>query len=305
MEFKDGSEEVSGSADQHHSIVIKGKRTKRRQRPLSSVTSSDTLSTNSTTSTYPEDELDMANCLILLAQGDHKRCRKMEKFSRRRLFNEMAGFFMYECKTCNRSFPSFQALGGHRASHKKPKVITIEEEIKKATNIVVTPNSSNNDEEVEKEEEQEENEENGQFNRLTDPLLSTQLSTNKLLLNSNHKAAKIHGCGICGAEFSSGQALGGHMRRHRNIAVTSYSTKNSLILETSTSSTHNDHDHDDIQKPSRNIFPLDLNLPAPSDQDDLQRDLKFRFQRINNNNNILCSRPRPWWIAISDKFVDT
>ncbi|TKV96809.1 hypothetical protein SEVIR_9G453500v4 [Setaria viridis] len=28
---------------------------------------------------------------------------------------------VFECKTCNRQFPSFQALGGHRASHKKPR----------------------------------------------------------------------------------------------------------------------------------------------------------------------------------------
>ncbi|XP_078180995.1 uncharacterized protein LOC144574802 [Carex rostrata] len=28
---------------------------------------------------------------------------------------------MFECKTCNRQFPSFQALGGHRASHRKPR----------------------------------------------------------------------------------------------------------------------------------------------------------------------------------------
>lgn len=29
---------------------------------------------------------------------------------------------LFQCKTCNRQFPSFQALGGHRASHKKPKL---------------------------------------------------------------------------------------------------------------------------------------------------------------------------------------
>ncbi|XP_037433478.1 zinc finger protein ZAT12-like [Triticum dicoccoides] len=28
----------------------------------------------------------------------------------------------FVCKTCDRMFPSFQALGGHRASHKKPRM---------------------------------------------------------------------------------------------------------------------------------------------------------------------------------------
>ncbi|KAK1691980.1 hypothetical protein QYE76_008677 [Lolium multiflorum] len=28
----------------------------------------------------------------------------------------------FTCKTCGRVFPSFQALGGHRASHKKPRL---------------------------------------------------------------------------------------------------------------------------------------------------------------------------------------
>uniref|UniRef100_A0ACD5ZGS9 Uncharacterized protein n=1 Tax=Avena sativa TaxID=4498 RepID=A0ACD5ZGS9_AVESA len=28
----------------------------------------------------------------------------------------------FVCKTCGRVFPSFQALGGHRASHKKPRL---------------------------------------------------------------------------------------------------------------------------------------------------------------------------------------
>lgn len=33
----------------------------------------------------------------------------------------------YECKTCSREFPSFQALGGHRTSHKKINLIAGEQ----------------------------------------------------------------------------------------------------------------------------------------------------------------------------------
>ncbi|KAH0462256.1 hypothetical protein IEQ34_009831 [Dendrobium chrysotoxum] len=29
---------------------------------------------------------------------------------------------VFECKTCSRKFTTFQALGGHRASHKKPRL---------------------------------------------------------------------------------------------------------------------------------------------------------------------------------------
>ncbi|CAN7057538.1 hypothetical protein IGI04_015317 [Brassica rapa subsp. trilocularis] len=40
----------------------------------------------------------------------------------------------FECKTCNRKFDSFQALGGHRASHKKPKLMSVEQEQAKHRN---------------------------------------------------------------------------------------------------------------------------------------------------------------------------
>ncbi|KAK2968437.1 hypothetical protein RJ640_004443 [Escallonia rubra] len=48
----------------------------------------------------------MADCLILFAQSGCQEKIIVES---------------YKCRMCNRSFPSFQALGGHRESHKKPK----------------------------------------------------------------------------------------------------------------------------------------------------------------------------------------
>ncbi|XP_057778751.1 zinc finger protein ZAT12-like [Salvia miltiorrhiza] len=54
-----------------------------------------------------DDIQSMANCLMLLSGS-----RGGGEITNR----------MFECKTCNRRFPSFQALGGHRASHKKPRL---------------------------------------------------------------------------------------------------------------------------------------------------------------------------------------
>jgi C2H2-type zinc finger len=60
-----------------------------------------------------------ANLLLSLAFPNDNEiviCKK-KKNKRRRNNNGM-----FECKTCNREFPSFQALGGHCTSHLKPKV---------------------------------------------------------------------------------------------------------------------------------------------------------------------------------------
>ncbi|KAF5955959.1 hypothetical protein HYC85_008815 [Camellia sinensis] len=56
------------------------------------------------------EALAMANCLMLLS-----RVGKTASTSGRDL--------VFTCKTCNREFSSFQALGGHRASHKKLRLM--------------------------------------------------------------------------------------------------------------------------------------------------------------------------------------
>ncbi|KAK8517124.1 hypothetical protein V6N13_092410 [Hibiscus sabdariffa] len=60
-----------------------------------------------------ENNLALASYLILLSQGANKYEYVMTECDLTRVF---------ECKTCNRQFSSFQALGGHRASHKKPRL---------------------------------------------------------------------------------------------------------------------------------------------------------------------------------------
>ncbi|GJS59772.1 zinc finger protein ZAT11-like protein [Tanacetum coccineum] len=68
----------------------------------------------------------MANCLMLLSSGPSSNKPHVHDNSPSRVF---------ECKTCNRQFPSFQALGGHRASHKKPR-LNSDGDVAHGTNLV-------------------------------------------------------------------------------------------------------------------------------------------------------------------------
>ncbi|XP_044479460.1 zinc finger protein ZAT5-like [Mangifera indica] len=218
-----------------------------------------------------EEEEDMANCLIMLAQGDAPRHIQQENGKINGKFNSSsrklssiigstpnkAGFYVYECKTCNRSFPSFQALGGHRASHKKPKAIIDE---KKSSLIVA-------------EVKGDSVEESGLFNKnSSSPVVSFPAV-------ANSKANKIHECSICGSEFTSGQALGGHMRRHRAAATAT--VNNQVVGGANSEAISNESNSGDDHKPHppRSILPLDLNLPAPPEDHDHHHlpDSKFQF----------------------------
>ncbi|WOL05802.1 zinc finger protein ZAT5 [Canna indica] len=229
------------------SVVAKGKRTKRRrmnhQRPtVQSASESLSASSGELSESITEEDEDMAICLILLAQGrasdpgappeEEAAGAGGDKFASRgeaaatttsgRKITA-AGLCVYECKTCNKCFPSFQALGGHRASHKKPKLTPAADE-KKAPIQDDTPQISMN------------------------PFSKSNLG-NYEQMSSGSSKAKVHECSICGSEFSSGQALGGHMRRHRPAAGV-------IIPEIQES-----------KKEERSLLSLDLNLPAPTDDD--------------------------------------
>ncbi|XP_059650997.1 zinc finger protein ZAT1-like [Cornus florida] len=155
---------------------------------------------------------------------------------------------MFECKACKKVFNSHQALGGHRASHKKVKGCF-------AARFDHLDNSTLADEDVITHEDQ---------------FLIPPKSTSSLQFDHGPSAAmagvskrksKVHECSICHRIFSSGQALGGHKRCHW---ITSNSPETSSLAKF--------HQfHDDIEqfhrrsKFSKSEAGLDLNLPAPAD----------------------------------------
>lgn len=328
-------EEFLGGAHDHHSQISKGKRTKRQRPAspsgggcvgvgvgggaASSMTScsssgggggrgggggggdaSSALSPSSSGnnvvySSAEEEEEDLANCLILLAQGDGRPRRvdcddhdggKMGIFSSKKFSEVVAtaaadagvatgrtGFYVYECKTCSRVFPSFQALGGHRASHKKPKSTADPDQKIKPSTVVLGLDAIDDEDE-------------GHSGKISPPL-SAHVASHKGL----HQASKpkIHECNICGSEFASGQALGGHMRRHRSAPPPTATSADA------TSPTNPPAAAAITTEKSRNILSLDLNLPAPTEEDHHhqahRRRENSKFQFATSQQPIILASP--------------
>nr|XP_043614115.1 zinc finger protein ZAT5-like [Erigeron canadensis] len=235
---------------------IKRKRTK-RPRPSSILTLSLASTSSSSTTTTDEpraptvyhsieftnnfqennanDDQDIVDCLMLLAHGNHLP----EPEPLNMVFPPPS--YAYECKLCDRGFTSFQALGGHKASHNKPHRDVQEVSQNRSTLLFLRPNK-------------------------------------RLTYSGSTKGPRVHECAICGSDFTSGQALGGHMRRHRPII---------MKATTSTSSNKNTNANGEF-KAQKTLLMLDLNLPAAPIEDN-HSETKIPF----GSNNQISIFPAP------------
>ncbi|KAL9251936.1 Zinc finger protein ZAT5-like protein [Drosera capensis] len=109
-----GNKQEPNTTNNKRSIMIKAKKTINDiGQPASSSEEHNRHHHSTTITVENQDDEDMANCLILLAQGQSKRFSQIPP---PRIIGQKRTDFdnIYECKTCGKRFPSFQALGGHR-----------------------------------------------------------------------------------------------------------------------------------------------------------------------------------------------
>ncbi|CAM8970152.1 unnamed protein product [Rhodiola kirilowii] len=305
-------DEFTGSNPQ----IAKGKRTKRRRMALSSSSSGgdgdrkgcieleedrNYESTVTTMSSTEEEDEDMANCLMMLARSgsdgvggfgvvrdDSGKTERKRKLNASRKPAEISAGCVgllnnnvYECKTCDKAFQSFQALGGHRASHHKKAKVTLadvgvvaQEDVKPNNSIDQIQLMLNN---------------NTAYSTVQPANTKPPFSSSSIT-----HSTKVHQCSICGSAFSSGQALGGHMRRHRAAAVAS-SIDGNQISSAAAESPHEETPVVVERVLNNNNFlsSLDLNLPAPAEED---HHTKFHQQLFptghdNNSSAIVAAAP--------------
>ncbi|KAL5231028.1 hypothetical protein ABZP36_029804 [Zizania latifolia] len=128
-----------------------------------------------------------------------------------------AGGANFVCRTCSRRFPSFQALGGHRTGHTRHALA-----LQRRRRL----------------------QEHG-------GVAAAAVGVSKRQQHGDHHRA--HRCRLCGLEFSRGQALGGHMRRHRGEAAAPAAAAYAAVAG--------------VERPEM----LDLNIP-PADEADAEGD---------------------------------
>ncbi|KAE8726161.1 putative F-box protein [Hibiscus syriacus] len=234
-----------------------------------------------------EDE-DLANCLMMLsnaavdpfvAEPEESCASASKEEERRNTMNFIAPIAcripmekakgvakrLFECKACKKVFNSHQALGGHRASHKKVKGC-------------FAARLDRMDDSQAHEEHDDITHEEFLPTKSRTPLQFDQGTSTTPLASTSKRKSKVHECSICHRIFSSGQALGGHKRCHwitLNSPDTSslpkfHQFEDNRIEQVQQRSKFNDKsDPVDLK--------LDLNLPAPADD-------HVRQNHINSSN---------------------
>uniref|UniRef100_A0A0D9VZD2 C2H2-type domain-containing protein n=1 Tax=Leersia perrieri TaxID=77586 RepID=A0A0D9VZD2_9ORYZ len=138
------------------------------------------------------EEENLALCLLMLARGGHHRVHAPPPLAASASAAAVAAEF--KCSVCGKSFSSYQALGGHKTSHRiKLPTPPAAPFLAPAPIAAVLPPAAEDRE----------------------PATSSTAASSDGAATSN----RVHKCSICHKEFPTGQALGGHKRKHYDGGV--------------------------------------------------------------------------------------
>ncbi|KAJ8537871.1 hypothetical protein K7X08_014411 [Anisodus acutangulus] len=133
----------------------------------------------------PTEEEYLALCLIMLARSDgstnHERSLQppASVMKLHALPSSSSEKMLYKCSVCGKGFGSYQALGGHKASHRK---------------LIAAVG--------------------GGDDHSTTSTTTNATGTTSSVNGNGNSSGRSHECSICHKCFPTGQALGGHKRCH-------------------------------------------------------------------------------------------
>lgn len=167
----------------------------------------------------------------------------------------------FKCTTCNKIFHSYQALGGHRASHKKNKgcFASRNESSENSIETELSPDPTTESKLMK----------NSDSEYLVEHEVGAGFDNEVAATVTESKKSKEHECPICFKVFPSGQALGGHKRSHMAGGSESRNC-DKMVLE------------EPVPEKIREF--LDLNLPAATEEE----------------SNSHADSNRPWWLVESN-----
>ncbi|GAB2247096.1 hypothetical protein Droror1_Dr00006978 [Drosera rotundifolia] len=189
----------------------------------------------------PLDEQDhyLAICLLMLSQANVPSESQQPSTSRQSqdpsssLPPPSEFKIAYKCAVCDKAFSSYQALGGHKASHRVKPTADDNRLIPSSTTDDVSPKAA--------------------------PAMTA---------TAMNPSGKPHVCSICNKAFPTGQALGGHKRCHYDGGPKSdkaVAEKSSLLVAAAAASTTSDGGpgvSTITHSQSHRIIEIDLNEPA-------------------------------------------
>jgi len=212
------------------------------------------------------EEENLALCLLMLSRsgGQHQRVQAPQPQPASSSFLAPAAEF--RCSVCGKSFASYQALGGHKTSHRVKQPSPPADAAPLVAPIVVAP---------------------------AEPATSSTAASSDGATTTT-TTSRVHRCTICQKEFPTGQALGGHKRKHYDggVGVAASSTEllaNAAAAESEVGSTGANN----VSSAAARAF--DLNIPAVpefvwrpcakgkmmwEDEEEVQSPLAFKKPRL-------------------------